>query len=73
MSKLERQLRELAETTNAKAARMPTAEARALRAASLEQARALVERNSGPSLRLVNRREMLPPGMAGRRRSGLRW
>lgn len=69
---LERQLRELAERTQVETRSLPPDRARAVRQASLDQARELVERSSGPELRLVNRTPLPPPGWTGMRQAGLR-
>lgn len=68
-SNLERQLAELAERTNAQAARLSPEQAREVRAASLAHARELVERGSAPGLRLVDRRPLPPPGQTGMRKA----
>ena len=69
---LQRQLRELADTTNAHAAKLPAAEARAARAAALEQARELAAMRGRAELRLVNGTPLPPPGQTGMRRAGVR-
>jgi hypothetical protein len=68
-SNLERQLRELAERTNAETRSLPPEQAREVRAASLARARELTARSSGPELRLVNRAPMPPPGQTGMRKA----
>lgn len=63
------QLQRLAEKANAEAAKLPPDQARAARQESLAKARELVERTSGPELRLVNRAPLPRPGQTGMRRA----
>ena len=71
MNNLEQQFRDLMAEANREAARDPQ-RADEIRHESLMRARDLVEDSRRGGLRLVNRTPLPEPGIAGRRKAGLR-